>query len=363
MKRSFSVRLATVAAATLSTLGTFFPLPARATTFGQTEVSQRDFVAVAAPVGTTRHQLVVIEQVSDARPCWSESGSAPVRVEPLLLNFDFTGICGRATDSNGFSVRVNGRDLGTQYSLRVLREDNDLVLKAVPFGGSGGAIEIGRTHGATSDFAKIHLNPGWRFTKRNYQGQSLGHIYFTNDRPLSALLEAETTPIATTPEPISTSVREVPTSEVPTFEVPTSEVPTSEVPTSEVTVNPTPATPEPVTASQPSPFDELDVAEEHRAYLRQVWQQYEIAIDNQRYAIATAERQLSAAIERGASERTIRRYQQNLTNEGFTGAISPALYLKGERRDTWTPLEKSIPLDGDETSICIGYGLWHTIAM
>ncbi|PPT11311.1 hypothetical protein CKA32_004427 [Geitlerinema sp. FC II] len=297
MKRSLSVRLATVAAATLSTLGALFPLPARATTFGQTEVSQRDFVAVAAPVGTTRHQLVVIEQVSDARPCWSESGSAPVRVEPLLLNFNFTGICGRATDSNGFSVRVNGRDLGTQYSLRVIREDNDLVLTAVPFGGAAtGAIEIGRTHGATSDFAKIHLDPGWRFTKRNYQGRTLGHIYLTSDRPLSALLDSSATPAPTATidrQPIS---RPTPETRIP------------------VTSVPTPTTPDPVAIGDrpSSPWDELNVPSEHRAYLQLVWQRYEVAIDNQRQAIATAERQLATALERGASDRTIRRYRENL---------------------------------------------------
>ena len=28
---------------------------------------------------------------------------------------------------------------------------------------------------------KISLDPGWRFTKRTYQGRELGHVYLTYD--------------------------------------------------------------------------------------------------------------------------------------------------------------------------------------
>ncbi|MBO9999239.1 MAG: DUF3747 domain-containing protein [Cyanobacteria bacterium SID2] len=306
MKTTFGVRIATAAAAALAVAGSLFPLPARATTFGQTEVDRRDFIAVAAPVGTARHQLLVLEQISDARPCWRESGSAPVRVDPLLLNFDFTGICGRATDSNGFSVRVNGRDLGTQYSLRVFRENNDLVLKAVPFGSSNTtAIEIGRTHGVTSDFAKIHLNSNWRFTKRNYQGRTLGHIYLTSDRPLSALIDSASTtaPVATAPSPAPNPV--------PEYREPVTMAPEPRTDARSTSIS------EPVTVATserglPTTFDRDDLSNEQRAYLQLVWQRYEVIINNQRYAIEEAERQLAWTIENGASERTIQARQQNL---------------------------------------------------
>jgi len=172
--------------------------PANAAMFGQEEVRQRDFIAIAAPVGTTaRRSLLIVEQQASTRPCWSESGSAPTIVEPLLLNFDFSGICGRATDSNAYSVRVGGEDLGINYTLSLVRSGDDMVLMANPYRGNGPSLEIGRA-GYTEDFSKVELNPGWRFTKRTYQGRTLGHIYLTNDSSLAELNEASGT-IASTP--------------------------------------------------------------------------------------------------------------------------------------------------------------------
>lgn len=150
-----------------------------AATFGQQEVEQERFIAIAAPrAGGSAHQLVILEQLSDERPCWDEFGSSPVIVDPLLVTFDFTGICGRSTDSNGYSIRVNGEDLGLQYSLRVLQQNNDLVLVAVN-DRSDTQVEVGRAYGTTTDFARLILNPGWRFTKRTLGDRVLGHIYLT----------------------------------------------------------------------------------------------------------------------------------------------------------------------------------------
>ncbi|HIK50063.1 MAG TPA: DUF3747 domain-containing protein [Oscillatoriales cyanobacterium M59_W2019_021] len=182
---SLQLKIAAFATAILST---FSPVvPASASTFDQVEVDQSKFIAIASPVGQTgNHQLLIVEQISNTRACWSESGSQPTIVAPLLLTFDFTGICGRSTDSNGYSIRVGGEDLGLQYSLRVLKRDGDMILTGVPFR-SGTPLEIGRVYGTTSDFAKIVLNPGWRFAKRSYQGRTLGHVYLTNDLTLSEL--------------------------------------------------------------------------------------------------------------------------------------------------------------------------------
>ncbi|MGL6139047.1 MAG: DUF3747 domain-containing protein, partial [Planktothrix sp.] len=66
-----------------------FSLNAIAVDFDQKEVEQDRFVAIAVP-RAFGHTLVIVEQVSDSRPCWSESGSQPAIVDPLLLNFDFT---------------------------------------------------------------------------------------------------------------------------------------------------------------------------------------------------------------------------------------------------------------------------------
>ena len=115
------LRLA-IAAATAATL-TFFGTTTRvnAQAFDNLEVNQDDFVLVAAPGGGLlgRPQLMIIEQKSDARQCWSESGANPTQIEPLLLNFDFSGICGRATDSNGYSIRAGDGDANRNFNLEL----------------------------------------------------------------------------------------------------------------------------------------------------------------------------------------------------------------------------------------------------
>ena len=157
------------------------PFKTNAVEFGQTEVDQERFIAIAVP-RTFGYSLVIVEQVTTRRACWSESGTQPIEVDPLLLNFDFTGICGRATDSNGYSVRVEGQDLALSHNLSVQGTPNDILLVATPRGNfNAQPIIIGRTYGLTQGFSKIILEPGWRFTKRNYQGKTLGHIYLTYD--------------------------------------------------------------------------------------------------------------------------------------------------------------------------------------
>jgi Protein of unknown function (DUF3747) len=162
----------------LTALGLAIAKPAEAVTFGQAEVNQRNFVAVAVPRTTGEYSLLVIEQRSQQRRCWRERGTAPTRIDPLLLKFNFTGICGRSTDSNGYSVRIGRQDLGMQYRLRLQKRQNDLVLLAAPESGEPPLV-IGRTRGLGSGLLKVVLNPGWRFTLRTYQGKYLDHIYFS----------------------------------------------------------------------------------------------------------------------------------------------------------------------------------------
>lgn len=179
MKTALRLQVAMLAAA----FGTISALShAIAATFGQKEVEQEKFIAIAAPRGSSDYQLLIVEQLSDKQACWSESGTNPIVVEPLLLKFDFTGICGRSTDSNGYSIRMADQDLGLQYRLSIVKRDGDLVLvgvsdkdpKAPP-------IEIGRTNGISSGFSKIVLQPDWRFTKRTFNDKVLGHVYLSSN--------------------------------------------------------------------------------------------------------------------------------------------------------------------------------------
>ncbi len=154
---------------------------AQAATFSHTEIQQDKVIAIAVPRAGGYYNLLVLEQLSGQRACWQESGSNPTQVEPLLLNFDFSGICGRSTDSNGYSIRVAGQDLGMKYHLSIRKQQNELVLLGAPRSAADNTFEIGRTRGLKDGFLKIYLSPGWRFTKRSYSGKTLGHFYLHRD--------------------------------------------------------------------------------------------------------------------------------------------------------------------------------------
>lgn len=162
-----------------------------AANFEQKEVDQSKFVAIAAPVGTTSHQLLILEQINNKKQCWSESGggTGPIAIDPLLAKFDFTGICGRSTDANGYSIRQDGQDLGGKYTLRIRYRDGDMVLVGAPDNKQDPEIVIGRANGMAQGFVKIQLDPGWRFTKRMFVTMKdnkkvekvLGHVYLTRE--------------------------------------------------------------------------------------------------------------------------------------------------------------------------------------
>lgn len=173
--------LATIVATAITTLTTLNP--AIASIFDQQEVNQNNFVAVAVPVdGGKSQRLVILEQKSNRSACWSEYGSNPVRIDPLLLSFDFTGICGRAADSNSYSIRVGGQDWGLKYTLFLeLRNGEIFLIGKDLLNPNAPIMTIGKTDGISNEFMKINLEPGWRFTKRTYNGRTLGHIYLTRD--------------------------------------------------------------------------------------------------------------------------------------------------------------------------------------
>jgi len=172
----------TIAAITTSAVLTISAVSsAIAFTFDQTEMVQSNVAAIAQPRKDGSFQLLIIEQIPNKRQCWSESGSNPIIIDPLLLNFDFSNDCKRATDSNGYSIRMDGVDLALQYSLSLQTVNGDVVLVGSPSDRNAQPLIIGRTKGVVNGFIKIILEPNWRFTKRSYQGKILGHSYFTSD--------------------------------------------------------------------------------------------------------------------------------------------------------------------------------------
>lgn len=223
--------------ATLSILGTLFiPDQVIAGTFEHQEVNQRDFVAIARPFGNGDYDLLILQQIPGQRQCWREQGSSPIFVDPLLLNFDFTGSCQRSTDSNGYSVRIDGKDYGLDYLLRVVERNGELVLIATHRRNyRQPEIVIGRTQGSGQGFLKIQLDPGWRFTKRSYLGKVLGHVYLTGDSSAINSPQPSREGVATTTSnPSEKPVREF------TFTSSPSSVNSNPPPTSNARVSPRP---------------------------------------------------------------------------------------------------------------------------
>ncbi|GBF54475.1 hypothetical protein N0824_02343 [Microcystis sp. 0824] len=163
--------------------GCLLTTPSQATLFEQREVNQEDFIAIARPYGNGKYDLLILQQIPGKRQCWAVNGTEPTIVQPLLLDFDFTGSCERATDSNGYSLRIQGKDYGLEYLLRIVQRNGELVLVGTPRNPRQSEVIIGRTKGFGKGLMQIYLIDGWRFTKRSLAGQNLSHIYLTADSP------------------------------------------------------------------------------------------------------------------------------------------------------------------------------------
>ena len=177
------------AAAGLALSMVFLPSArAEGSLFNAVSVDLSKFVLVSAPIGTgERSQLNIYEQRSDKRPCFSVSGSTPAVVDPLLSSFDFSGICNRYIDGNGYSLRIGGNDLGTRYRLTVVNTGRDMELRASPSRDrSQPSFVIATTGGAGRGFLQLKFQPGWTLKRRAYGTKNLGHIYVYRDAATAA---------------------------------------------------------------------------------------------------------------------------------------------------------------------------------
>ena len=156
---------------------------AQGSVFQAVPVDEANFILVSAPIGKgERSQLNIYEQRTSKRPCFAVSGGAPAMVDPLLSTFDFTGICSRYIDGNGYSLRIGGDDLGTRYRLSVVNTGRDIELLATPTKNpSQPTMLVARAGGAASGFVQLKLEPGWTLKRRAYGKKSLGHLYVYRD--------------------------------------------------------------------------------------------------------------------------------------------------------------------------------------
>ncbi len=179
MKLSKQLKITAIATALIT--GTLPILSLKAANITEEPVAETQVVAVAVPAGSIGYNLAVVEQIPNKQQCWSETGSQPTIIDPLWTTFDFTGSCSRSTDSNGYSVRVDGQDTSLDYALDIVEKDDELQLIARNRNDRS-QTTVGKTFGkADGEYIKIYLNPGWEFTKKTIDGKVLGHFFFSGD--------------------------------------------------------------------------------------------------------------------------------------------------------------------------------------
>ena len=144
------------------------------------DVNASQFAIVAAPIpGSGTSQLQIYEQIGSQRACYAVNGDT---VDPLLVSFDFTNICQRYIDSNGYSLRIGSQDLGTIYRLSIRRSGSEHLLMAIPTKpGAGPELRVARAIGDGEKFLRLELESGWSLRRRNWQGTDLGHLYVYRD--------------------------------------------------------------------------------------------------------------------------------------------------------------------------------------
>ncbi len=179
MKLSKKLKLAAIFTGAIALTTPLLPALAQ---FTEAPIPEEEVVAVAVPAGAIGYSLNVIQQVPGKQQCYAEQGSEPTIIDPLWTTFDFTGSCNKSTDSNGYSVRLDGEDTSLDYRLDVIPKGDNLQLVAKNYKG-GSNLVVGQTFGkpAKGEYVKIFLNPGWEFTKKTYEGKVLGHFFFSGD--------------------------------------------------------------------------------------------------------------------------------------------------------------------------------------
>jgi len=156
--------------------------------FDSAAVPEERFAVLAQPIGKTQWKLLVLEQIKTQPRCWRARQDG--LVEPSLNRFNFSGICKRYLDSNGYSLRSGGQDLGTRFRFRLKRSGTSLKLEALD-PQQRAPLLVGQARISKRDpngFVALKLEPGWALERRVYQGRPLNHLYFAHQEPVNRLL-------------------------------------------------------------------------------------------------------------------------------------------------------------------------------
>jgi len=145
------------------------------------------FALLARPLASGDWSLLVLEQIQPSPLCWQQRSDG--LIDPVLNRFDYTGICGRYLDSNGYSLRVGNEDLGGSYRLTLEQLGTELQLQATS-PSQPTVLVLGRARVAHRDrdaFVALTLDPGWELQRRIYGERSLNHVYLANAGSLGEL--------------------------------------------------------------------------------------------------------------------------------------------------------------------------------
>ena len=186
MSRTY-LQAACLTAVGLMTAGLSQESAARAL-FDSAAVAENRFAVLAQPISRAQWKLLVLEQIKAQPRCWRARQDG--LVEPSLNRFNFSGICKRYLDSNGYSLRSGGQDLGTRFRFRLKRSGTSLKLEALD-PQQRAPLLVGQARISTRDpngFVALRLEPGWALERRVYQGRPLNHLYFAHQEPVNRLL-------------------------------------------------------------------------------------------------------------------------------------------------------------------------------
>ncbi len=162
-------------------------------------VDAANFAILARPVGRDDWNLLVLEQLRRRPTCWQQRPDG--LIDPSLNRFDFTGVCSRYLDSNGYSLRINRDDLAGSWRLRLVQRGPTLYLQASSVA-SPTELVVGRAEVGRRDrdaFVALQLDPGWELQRRSFGNQALSHIYFANASNLSQLIALASGPMLQPP--------------------------------------------------------------------------------------------------------------------------------------------------------------------
>ncbi len=92
--------------------------------FDSKALQQNRFALLAQPVGQSKWKLLVLEQIKQRPRCWTPRADG--QLDPTLNTFNFGGICSSYLDSNSYSLRSGGEDLGSRFRLSLRQRENSL---------------------------------------------------------------------------------------------------------------------------------------------------------------------------------------------------------------------------------------------